>query len=76
MLKIERLHMTLPATYTAQAHAIADRVGQLLAEVDHRPMKNHKRITVPTLQVQPGAGVDNVALLIANGIKNALGGGK
>lgn len=73
MLRIERLNMRLPAAYADQAQTVSNRVGKLLADMDHSGIENHSDISVPTIQIESGASVDAVASQIADAIKTTLG---
>lgn len=72
MLNIENLHMRLPAGYVDQAQTVAQRVAQLLAEIDHSGMSSHKHIVVPVIHVDNGANVDIIATQIAGAIEASI----
>lgn len=73
MLKIDRLHLTLPAAYAGRADAIARRVAARLAE---RPAAaaglDLERLRVPPIEAPPGLSGEGLASLVADAIGAAI----
>ena len=76
MLSINQFHMKLPVAYQHQSQAIIDRVGSLLGESDLHGLNNIDVLNIPTVQINEGAGVNEIATGIADSIKSTLGVGE
>lgn len=74
MLSINRLNIRLPNKYSQQAPMLANRVAQLLAEMDCSGLKSHKRMAIPVIHIEHGTSIEMLARQIARSIHATLRG--
>lgn len=72
MIRVERMSLHLPAQLAPHAHAIVNRIGEVLAAAETTVSHPVESISVPPIAIDPVHGPMHAADAIATAVRDAV----